>query len=362
MIGRGDADGADAPKGDAGKPFDYPEARKSDVADDYHGTKVADPYRWLEDPDSPETRAWVEAENKVTFAFLEAIPARPRLRERLTKLWDYEKFGVPSKEGGRYFYTRNSGLQNQSVLYTTTSLDDEAEAAARPEHALEGRHRRPLGPGAERRRRTCSPTGSPSAGSDWQEWKVRDVKTGARPARPPEVDQVLERLVDQGRQGLLLRPLPRAEGRRRPQGGQLPPEALFPQARHPAGRRRPRLRTPRPEGMAVPRRRHRRRPIPRSSPSRRGPTTSTASSTRTSKTQGAKPVELIDNFEHEYTFIDNDGPVFWFKTERRRPPRPADRHRHPQARPRRLAGGDPAGGRDARQRRPRRRPVPGDRT
>ena len=263
MIGRGDATGADAPKGDAGRHIDYPEARKSDVADDYHGTKVADPYRWLEDPDSPETRAWVEAENKVTFAFLEAIPARARRsRSGSPKLWDYEKFGVPRKEGGRYFYTRNSGLQNQSVLYTADVARRRAQRPARPEHALDRRHGRPLRDCRSATTARCSPTASPSAGSDWQEWKVRDVATGQRPRRPPQVDQVLGRLVDQGRQGLLLRPLPRAEARRGPQGGQLPPEALLPQARHPAGGRRARLRAPRPEGMAVPRHRHRRRPLP----------------------------------------------------------------------------------------------------
>src|SRR5207302_11289666 len=78
----------------SGRP--YPEAPTSDTVDDYHGTKVADPYRPLEDPDSPPTRAWIEAENKLTAAFLEAIPARPAIKSRLTELWDYEKFGVPS--------------------------------------------------------------------------------------------------------------------------------------------------------------------------------------------------------------------------------------------------------------------------
>ena len=88
----------------------YPAARKSDQVDDYHGTKVADPYRWLEDLDSAETAKWVEAQNKLTFGFLNSIPQRTAIRERLTKLWNYEKFGVPFKEGSRYFYTRNSGL------------------------------------------------------------------------------------------------------------------------------------------------------------------------------------------------------------------------------------------------------------
>ena len=104
------------------KTNNYPEARKSDQMDDYHGVKVADPYRWLEDLDSAETRAWVEAENKLSFGFLESIPQRTPIKERLTKLWNYEKYGIPFREGNRYFYTRNSGLQNQAVLYTVTSL------------------------------------------------------------------------------------------------------------------------------------------------------------------------------------------------------------------------------------------------
>ncbi|MHC5722342.1 MAG: S9 family peptidase, partial [Nostoc sp.] len=87
---------------------------------------VADPYRWLEDPDSEETRTWIEAQNQVTFGYLSEIPTREKIKQRLTKLWDYEKYGIPFKEGeslgdgssDRYFYFKNDGLQNQSVLYT----------------------------------------------------------------------------------------------------------------------------------------------------------------------------------------------------------------------------------------------------
>ncbi|HEX5604589.1 MAG TPA: hypothetical protein VFX63_18645, partial [Pyrinomonadaceae bacterium] len=114
------------------KTINYPEARKSDQTDDYHGVKVADPYRWLEDLDSAETRAWVEAENKLSFGFLEAIPQRTPIKERLTKLWNYEKYGIPFREGNRYFYTRNSGLQNQAVLYTVTSLDAQPQQVLDP--------------------------------------------------------------------------------------------------------------------------------------------------------------------------------------------------------------------------------------
>jgi prolyl oligopeptidase (EC:3.4.21.26). Serine peptidase. MEROPS family S09A len=95
----------------------YPATRMGDVVDDYHGTKVADPYRWLEDPDSVETLAWVDAQNELTFSRLESIPAREKIKARLTELWNYPKYSVPWKEGDRYFFFKNDGLQNQAVLY-----------------------------------------------------------------------------------------------------------------------------------------------------------------------------------------------------------------------------------------------------
>ena len=103
----------------------YPQTHKGDVVESLHGTKVADPYRWLEDSvrTSKEVANWVEAENKVTFAYLEKIPARKPIQKRLTELWNYERQSAPSKAGGRYFVYRNNGLQNQSVLYVSESLD-----------------------------------------------------------------------------------------------------------------------------------------------------------------------------------------------------------------------------------------------
>ena len=159
------------------KKMTYPAARKSEQVDEYHGVKVVDPYRWLEDLDSEETRTWVEAENKLTFNFLESIPARTSIKDRLTKLWNYEKFGVPFKEGNRYFYTRNSGLQNQSVLYTVTSLDAPPQLVLDPNSlssdgtvALSGLQ---VSNGGKFLAYSLS-----ASGSDWQEWKVRDVETG----------------------------------------------------------------------------------------------------------------------------------------------------------------------------------------
>ena len=103
------------------KPYNYPPAPKSDQTDDYHGTEVADPYRPLENADSPESQKWIEEENKLTFSYLEKIPERKTIGDQLTKLWNYEKYGVPFRESGTYFFTKNTGLQNQSVLYAASS-------------------------------------------------------------------------------------------------------------------------------------------------------------------------------------------------------------------------------------------------
>jgi prolyl oligopeptidase len=159
------------------KKNSYPVAKKIDQVDDYHGVKVADPYRWLEYLDSQDTRNWVEAENKVTFAFLESIPARSAIKARLTKLWNYEKYGVPFREGNRYFYTRNSGLQNQSVLYTVTSLDGVPKEVLDPNTLSTDGTVALSGTQVSNDGKLLAYSLSAS-GSDWQEWKVRDVETG----------------------------------------------------------------------------------------------------------------------------------------------------------------------------------------
>src|SRR5438309_5212550 len=160
----------------AAQTIRYPPARKGDVVDDYHGTKVADPYRWLEDVDSPDTRAWVEAENRVTFAYLEQIPERERIRKRLTELWDYPKYGAPFKKGSRYFFFKNSGLQNQSVLYTQSSLTAEPQVLLDPNTlSADGTVALSILAFAEDGRTMVY--GTSGSGSDWQEFRVRDVAT-----------------------------------------------------------------------------------------------------------------------------------------------------------------------------------------
>ncbi|OQX80897.1 MAG: S9 family peptidase [Bacteroidetes bacterium 4484_249] len=114
------------------KPADYPETKKVDTVDVYFGTEVPDPYRWLEDDNSEETAEWVKAENEVTFGYLKQIPFREKIKERLTEIWDYPKYGSPFKEGDNYFFFKNNGLQNQSVIYIMKNLDAEPEVFLDP--------------------------------------------------------------------------------------------------------------------------------------------------------------------------------------------------------------------------------------
>ena len=113
-------------------PVKYPVSKQDSIVDDYHGTKVNDPYRWLENDNAEDTKAWVKTQNEVTFGYLEKIPFRKSIKDRLEKLWNYEKYSSPFKEGGKYYYFKNNGLQNQSVLYQTTDLAKEGNVILDP--------------------------------------------------------------------------------------------------------------------------------------------------------------------------------------------------------------------------------------
>lgn len=155
----------------------YPAAPRGKVVDDYFGTKVADPYRGFEALDSPATKKWVAAENALSQPWLEALPQRAWVKARLTQLWNYERFGVPKKAGGRYFFTRNDGTQNQSVLYVSDSLDspgrvlfdpntaskDATVALARFEPSHDGR---------------LVAYSLSDGGTDWEIWRFRRVADG----------------------------------------------------------------------------------------------------------------------------------------------------------------------------------------
>ncbi len=155
----------------------YPETQQVNQIDTYHGVEVADPYRWLEDPDSAETKAWVEAQNQVTFSYLSQIPQREEIKTRLTQVWDYEKYGIPFKRGDRYFYYKNDGLQNQSVLYVLNSLDDEPRVLIDP-NLLSADGTVSLSGVAISKDGNLMAYALSYSGSDWKEWHVRNIETG----------------------------------------------------------------------------------------------------------------------------------------------------------------------------------------
>ncbi|MBK7877439.1 MAG: S9 family peptidase [Planctomycetes bacterium] len=155
----------------------YPVARRADVVDDYHGVRVTDPYRWLEDPDAPETRAWVDAQNALARAWIDAVPEREAIEARLTQLWNYERYGVPSREGGLVIFAKNDGLQNQPVYWVAAGVD------APPRVLLDPNTLSKDGTASVGSTR-ASPDGALFAyevsegGSDWPTVRVRDVSTG----------------------------------------------------------------------------------------------------------------------------------------------------------------------------------------
>ncbi len=187
-----------------------PVARRGDVVDDHHGELVADPYRWLEDTDAPETAAWVHAQNARTESFLAAVPERDAIRARLAELWDYPRWGVPVERGGRSFQLRNSGLQDQPVLYVTDPATDPAGAGPATDPAGAGPATWRTGDAGDGARVLLDPNvlsddgtvavsafapsedgillayATSAAGSDWMTWHVRDVTTGE------DLDDVVE--------------------------------------------------------------------------------------------------------------------------------------------------------------------------
>ena len=161
------------------KTLKYPDTKTGDVADDYHGTKVADPYRWLEDDvrKSKDVAAWVEAENKVTFAYLESIPEREAIKKRITDIYNFEKISAPAKHGGRYFFYKNDGLQNQSVFYVQDALDADAKMLMDPNAWTKDGTVALAGVAVSDDAKFIA-YGTAEAGSDWNVWKVLDVTTG----------------------------------------------------------------------------------------------------------------------------------------------------------------------------------------
>ncbi len=159
-------------------PWKYPAARLDvSITDNYHGVQVADPYRWLEDPDSTETRTWIDGQVALTNSYLAGVPQRQAIEDRITKLWNYEKFGTPSKQGGKYFWSYNSGLQNQSVMYVADALGDAGRILIDP-NTLKADGTVALAGTSITDDGRYMAYGIAEAGSDWNTWKVRDIASG----------------------------------------------------------------------------------------------------------------------------------------------------------------------------------------
>ena len=162
--------------GQSTQPLTYPQARKTEQIDDYHGTKVADPYRWLEDDRSAETADWVKAENKVTFDYLSQIPYRKQLQDRIEQIYNYPKYSAPSRKGDWFYFSKNDGLQNQSVLYRQKGLDGKPEVVIDPNKlSTDGTTR--LGAFSLSKDGKYAVVGLSKGGSDWQEYQIMDLST-----------------------------------------------------------------------------------------------------------------------------------------------------------------------------------------
>ncbi len=165
------------PAAEQAQGFAYPTSKREDVKETLHGVEVSDPYRWLEDPDSPAARTWIDAQNQLTFGHLGKLAGREQLLQRLTALWDFERTDVVHREGSRYFFEKNSGLQNQAVLYWKDGKDAEAKVLLDP-NTLEADGTAALKDWVPSHDGKLLAYGIAKAGSDWTEWRVREVDTG----------------------------------------------------------------------------------------------------------------------------------------------------------------------------------------
>lgn len=290
----------------------YPQARRSDQVDDYHGVKVADPYRWLEDTDSAETHAWVEAENKITFGYLEQIPYRQAIRDRLTKLWNYERFTTPSQYGGRYFFQHNTGLQQQNVLLVAESLNAEPRVLLDP-NTLSSDGTVALAAEAISDDGKLMAYGLAASGSDWTEWHVRDIDTGKDLSDHLKWVKFSGASWTKDNKGFFYSRYDE------PKGASMRDTNYFQKLYY------HRLGTPQSEDKLIYER-----------PDNKemgfgGNVTDDGHYLTIHVWEGTSPknrlyykdltqpdspvVKLLDDFDAQYVFIDNDGPIFWFQTD-----------------------------------------------
>jgi len=311
------AQGKEQNKSTMSKTFVYPPAKKADQIDDYHGVKVADPYRWLEDPDSADSRAWIEAQNKLTFGFLNEIPERAKIKERLTKLWNYEKYGSPFKEGGRYFYFKNDGLQNQNVLYTLKSLAGEPRVLLDP-NKLSADGTVALSGYAVSEDGKYLAYGLSTSGSDWQEWKVREIETGADLSDSVKWVKFSGASWTTDGKGFFYSRYDEPNEKTKLEDANYYQKLFY----H-------RIGAPQSEDVLVYERKDQKEWgfDGRVTEDGRYLIVSVWQGTdpknlvfyKDLQSPGAKVIELVNEFEAAYNFIGNDGPLFWFRTDKDAP-------------------------------------------
>ncbi|HJZ94533.1 MAG TPA: prolyl oligopeptidase family serine peptidase [Gemmataceae bacterium] len=300
-------------------PISYPDARREDRAEKMHGVSVLDPYRWLEDDvrKSAEVKRWVEAQNKITTKYLDAIPERKGIEKRITDLWNYEKYTPPSKVGGRYFYRKNDGLQNQSVLYTMDRLDGTPRMLIDPNTwSKDGTVA--LGGTATSQDARYLAYGVSEAGSDWVTWKVLDVETGKPLSDELKWVKFSGASWTADGKGFFYCRYDEPKPGEAFQSVNLNQKVFY----H-------RIGTPQSEDVLV-----YKRPdhpdwgfMPTVTDDGRYLILTTWQGTddkyrityRDLSEPFAMPIDLIDKFENDYTFIDNDGPVFYFRTDLKAP-------------------------------------------
>lgn len=298
-------------------PISYPKAKKADQVDEYHGVKIADPYRGLEDPDSTDTKAWIEAENKVTYPYLEAIPQRGAIQNRLTEIWNFERYGTPFKKGGRYFYSKNDGLQNQNVIYTAKTLSEEPKVLIDPNKMSEDGTVALGGYDITEDGKSIA-YGVAASGSDWQEWKVRDIETGQDQADLVKWVKFSSASWTHDGKGFFYSRYDEPKAGEELKGANYFHKLYY----HKLG-------TPQSDdGLVYERKDQKEWGFG-------GGVTDDGKYLIINVWQGterknlifykdlnakdSKVVELISQFENQYSFVDNDGPLFWFQTDRDAP-------------------------------------------
>jgi len=294
----------------------YPKAAKGTVSDDYHGTTVPDPYRWLEDDVrlSKDVAGWVEAQNTVTQSYLAGIPERDAIKKRITELWNYERYSAPSKAGGKYIFSKNDGLQNQAVLYVQDTLDSEPRLLLDP-NTLSKDGTVALAGFTVSDDGKYAAYGIAEAGSDWNVWKVLNIATGKPLADELKWIKFSGASWTKDSRGFFYSRFPETTG-----------EAKFQSLNENMKLYYHRLGTPQADDVLV----YERPDHPKwgvgggVSEDGRYLIISVNDGTTSRKARilykdllepFGLPTALIDNHENKYQFISNDGPVFFFKTE-----------------------------------------------